>query len=186
MVLSVSSSTGSPGEYKSSYDSLQNISDHSENSEVSGMGMKWNIPRARCQRPVLNAPPWLEDVRLTPQLLYKYQLETKELVDVLRRDMDRLKTVRQPTMVDDQLSALYNELEMEGSSPDLHLEDGVTSSSGDDLAGTSAQLRASPRRKRCTSYFSKMAMLHEEDAPIPPSDPWGLRPHAPETSCSSS
>ena len=59
------------------------------------MGMKWNIPRAKCQRPVLSDPPWLEDVKLTPELLYKYQLETKELVDVLRHDMDKLKSVRQ-------------------------------------------------------------------------------------------
>lgn len=57
--------------------------------------MKWNIPRAKCQRPVLSDPPWLEDVKLTPELLYKYQLETKELVDVLRHDMDKLKSVRQ-------------------------------------------------------------------------------------------
>ncbi|XP_045105922.1 period circadian protein-like isoform X2 [Portunus trituberculatus] len=183
MVLSVTSSTGSPGEYKSSDDSMQNVSD---SSEVSGMGMKWNIPRAKCQRPVLSDPPWLEDVKLTPELLYKYQLETKELVDVLRHDMDKLKSVRQPTMVDDQLSSLYNELELDGSSPDLHLEDGVTSSSGDDQAGTSSQQPA-PRKKRSSSYFSKMAMLHEEDAPMPPSEVWCChRQHAPETSSSSS
>lgn len=64
-------------------------------AQISGMGMKWNIPRAKCQRPVLSDPPWLEDVKLTPELLYKYQLETKELVDVLRHDMDKLKSVRQ-------------------------------------------------------------------------------------------
>lgn len=187
MVLSVTSSTGSPGEYKSSDDSMQNISDNSENSEISGMGMKWNIPRAKCQRPVLSDPPWLEDVKLTPELLYKYQLETKELVDVLRHDMDKLKSVRQPTMVDDQLSSLYHELELEGSSPYLHLEDGVTSSSGEDQAGTSSQQPPAPRRKRTSSYFSKMAMLHEEDAPLPPADAWCChRQPALETSSSSS
>lgn len=185
MVLSVTSSTGSPGEYKSSDDSMQNISDNSENSMVSGMGMKWNIPRTKCQRPVLSDPPWLEDVKLTPELLYKYQLETKELVDVLRHDMDKLKSVRQPTMVDDQLSSLYNELELEGSSPSLHLEDGVTSSS-DDQAGTSTQ-QPEVRKKRSSSYFSKMAMLHEEDAPIPPAEAWCChRQPALETSSSSS
>lgn len=42
--------------------------------------------------------------------------------------------------VDDQLSSLYHELELEGSSPDLHLEEGVTSSSGEDQAGTSSQV----------------------------------------------
>lgn len=46
-------------------------------------------------RPVLSDPPWLEDVKVTPELLYKYQLETKELMDVLRHDMDKLKSLKQ-------------------------------------------------------------------------------------------
>ncbi|XP_069167823.1 period circadian protein isoform X3 [Procambarus clarkii] len=185
MVLSITSSSSSLREYKSTDDSMQNVSENFDNSEASSSGMKWNIPRSKCQRPVLNDPPWLEDVKVTPELLYKYQLETKELVDVLRQDMDMLKRIRQPAWVDDQLSSLYNELELEGSSADLQLDDGVTSSSGEDQAGTSTQ--TPPRKKKSSMYFSKMAMLHEEDAPLPPSEPWAMRQHpAQETSSSSS
>nr|AWC08578.1 period isoform 1 [Homarus americanus] len=185
MVLSGTSSPSSLREYKSTDDSMQNISENSENSEATTSGMKWNKPRSKCQRPVLNDPPWLEDVKVTPELLYKYQMETKELVDVLRQDMDMLKRLRQPAWVDDQLSSLYNELELEGSSTDLHLEEGITSSSGEDQARTSFQ--TSPRKKKSSTYFSKMAMLHEEDAPMPPSDLWTERQHqAHDTSSSSS
>ncbi|KAG7166240.1 putative Period protein 2/3C-terminal region-containing protein [Homarus americanus] len=185
MVLSGTSSPSSLREYKSTDDSMQNISENSENSEATTSGMKWNTPRSKCQRPVLNDPPWLEDVKVTPELLYKYQMETKELVDVLRQDMDMLKRLRQPAWVDDQLSSLYNELELEGSSTDLHLEEGITSSSGEDQARTSFQ--TSPRKKKSSTYFSKMAMLHEEDAPMPPSDLWTERQHqAHDTSSSSS
>ncbi|XP_071541307.1 uncharacterized protein per isoform X1 [Panulirus ornatus] len=183
IVLSVSGST-SPAESKSD-ESSQNIYENSENSEASRVGMKWNMPRSKCERPVLNDPPWLEDVKVTPELLYRYQLETKELVDVLRHDMDTLKRLQQPAWVDDQLSSLYNELELEGSSPDLHLEEGITSSSGEDQAGTSMQ--TSQRRKKSSKYFSKMAMLHEEDAPMPTPELSAVRQHfAPETSSSSS
>ncbi|MPC38245.1 hypothetical protein E2C01_031750 [Portunus trituberculatus] len=140
MVLSVTSSTGSPGEYKSSDDSMQNVSDSSE-------------------------------------LLYKYQLETKELVDVLRHDMDKLKSVRQVCA-------------------------GVACDGGWMGTGWCVVLvwygvlfmvfgagmqQPAPRKKRSSSYFSKMAMLHEEDAPMPPSEVWCChRQHAPETSSSSS
>ncbi|XP_042864690.1 period circadian protein-like isoform X3 [Penaeus japonicus] len=181
----ITSSTNSSREYKSTDDSMQNISEHSENSEASPADIKWNMPRSKCRRPVLNDPPWLDDVKVTPELLYRYQLETKELVDVLRHDMDMLKKLRQPVWVDDQLSSLYHELELEGSSPDLHLEEGVTSSSGEDQAGTSSQIFH--RKKRSAMYFSKMSMLHEEDAPMPPPDAGLLtRQPAPESSTSSS
>lgn len=63
--------------------------------QASPAAIKWNLPRSKCRRPILNDPPWLDDVKVTPELLYRYQLETKELVDVLRHDMDMLKKLRQ-------------------------------------------------------------------------------------------
>ena len=56
-------------------------------------------------------------------------------------------------MVDDQLSSLYNELELEGFSPSLHLEDGVTSSS-DDQAGSSSQVRLDHRTGVVANQYS--------------------------------
>ncbi|KAK7068298.1 hypothetical protein SK128_008314 [Halocaridina rubra] len=186
MVMSVTSSNYSSREYKSTDDSLQNVSENSENSEASQPEPRWSIPRSKCRRPVLNGPPWLENIEVTPELLYKYQLETKELVDVLRHDMEMLKGTKQPSWVDDQLSSLYNELELDGSSPDLHLEEGVTSSSGEEQIGTSNGKGANPRKKKNSSYFSRMAMLHEEDAPMPSPDAWDCRHQKPAESSSSS
>ncbi|KAK4299765.1 hypothetical protein Pmani_027984 [Petrolisthes manimaculis] len=187
MVLSVSSSAYSPGEYKSTDDSMQNVSDNSElNEQLARQDEHSWMGRKRGMRPVLSDPPWLEDVKVTPELLYKYQLETKELMDVLRHDMDKLKGLKQPTWVDDQLYSLYNEMEMDGSNPSLHLEEGVTSSSGEDQAGTSSPQEASQRKKRSTHYFSKMSMLHEENAPMPPQDLWLATRHQPAESSSSS
>ncbi|XP_066986224.1 period circadian protein isoform X6 [Macrobrachium rosenbergii] len=183
MVMSASSSNYSSREYKSTDDSMQNISENSENSEASHSDARWNIPRSKCPRPILNDPQWLEDVKVTPELLYKYQLETKELVDVLRRDMDMLKRTKQPSLVDDQLSSLYNELELDGSNPDLHLEEGVTSSSGEEQAGPSAQENI-PRKKKTSTYYSRIAMLHEEDAPMPPHDALNCREQLPAESSS--
>ncbi|XP_068223176.1 period circadian protein [Palaemon carinicauda] len=181
MVMSASSSNYSSREYKSTDDSMQNISENSENSETSHSDERWNIPRSKCPRPILNDPQWLDDVKLTPELLYKYQLETKELVDVLRRDMDMLKRTKQPSLVDDQLSSLYNELELDGPNPDLHLEEGVTSSSGEEQAGPSAQENV-PRKKKSSSYYSRISMLHEEDAPMPPHDASNNREQRPAES----
>ncbi|XP_069948212.1 period circadian protein isoform X2 [Cherax quadricarinatus] len=187
-VSSATSSLSSLREYKSTDESMQNISENSENSEISSCGIKWNVPRSKCQPPVLNDPPWMDDVKVTPQLFYRYQMETKELVDVLRQDMDMLKRTQQPAWVDDQLSSLYNELELEGSSMDLHLDEGITSSSssGEDQAGTSTL--TSPRKKKSSMYFSKMAMVHEEEAPLPPASVWNTRQQqqAQESSSSSS
>lgn len=97
--------------------------------------MKWNIPRAKCQRPVLSDPPWLEDVKLTPELLYKYQLETKELVDVLRHDMDKLKSVRQVGAE----AGLGADAGI-GAEAQARKNDGTTA--GDDVAGDSARMSA--------------------------------------------
>lgn len=40
-------------------------------------------------------PPWLDNVNLTPELIYKYQVTGKTVADVLQADLNFLKTVNQ-------------------------------------------------------------------------------------------
>ena len=56
---------------------------------------------------------------------------------------------KQPALVEDQLASLYQELEIEGESPDLHLSEGITSSSssGDDQDKPSGSKKVSLRGK---------------------------------------
>lgn len=53
------------------------------------------IPQGYEDRPILLDPAWLDSVDVTPQLLYRYQLHSKELVDMLKQDMDALKHLDQ-------------------------------------------------------------------------------------------
>ncbi|XP_043517512.1 period circadian protein isoform X2 [Frieseomelitta varia] len=116
-------------------------------------------------------PPWLEGVQLTPELIYEYQIHPKTLNEVLQADMDALKNFNQPLLVNDQLSQLYLDLEVEGFETKLVLEDGITSSGSDSgsssgswTAGTMSQQK---HRRRMVKY-SKLVMIHEENAPLPP------------------
>ncbi|KAF2363996.1 Period circadian-like C-terminal [Trinorchestia longiramus] len=123
-------------------------------------------------RPVLHDPAWLDHIEVTPQLLFRYQLHTKELVDVLKNDMAALKTLNQPALVEDQLSSLYQELEIDGEQ--LQLDEGITSSSGEEMldASTKTSSEAGAEREakkaRSSRYFDKQAILHEVEAAIPP------------------
>ncbi|XP_076235566.1 period circadian regulator [Calliopsis andreniformis] len=119
-------------------------------------------------------PPWLEGVQLTPELIYEYQIRPKTLNEVLQADMDILKTLNQPLLVNDQLGQLYLDLEVEGFETKLVLEDGITSSGSDSgssngswTAGTMSQQK---HRRRMVKY-GKLVMIHEENAPLPPALP---------------
>lgn len=76
-------------------------------------------------------PPWLDDVQLTPELIYEYQIHPKTLNEVLKADMDTMKNFNQPLLVNDQLGQLYLDLEVEGFGAKLVLEEGITSSESD-------------------------------------------------------
>ncbi|XP_043502915.1 period circadian protein isoform X2 [Polistes fuscatus] len=83
-------------------------------------------------------PPWLEGVQLTPELIYEYQLRPKTLNEVLESDMDSLKKISQPLLVNEQLGQLYFDLELEGFGTKLMLEDGITSSESDSGSSNSS------------------------------------------------
>ncbi|CAK9831407.1 Period circadian protein [Anthophora retusa] len=119
-------------------------------------------------------PPWLEGVQLTPELIYEYQIHPKTLNEVLQADMDALKNLNQPLLVNDQLGQLYLDLEVEGFETKLVLEDGITSSGSDSgsssgswTAGTMSQQKHTRRMVK----YGKLVMIHEENAPLPPALP---------------
>jgi period circadian protein len=72
----------------------------------------------------------MEEVHATPDLVYRYQMKDQELGNVLRADLQVLENIHQPFLVNDQLSQLYLDMELEGLSTKLKLEESITSSSG--------------------------------------------------------
>ncbi|CAH1117393.1 unnamed protein product [Phaedon cochleariae] len=108
-------------------------------------------------------PPWLESVQATPDLIYRYQMTVQDLEDILQADLKRLKETNQPMLVNDQLQQLYIDLELEGMSKTLSLEEGITSSSSscDEFV-----CFVKPKKKR--KSFSSLVMIYEENAPFPP------------------
>ncbi|KAF2905946.1 hypothetical protein ILUMI_00229 [Ignelater luminosus] len=112
-------------------------------------------------------PPWLETVSVTPELVYRYQMTVKSLEDILEADMKSLKVIDQPVLVNDQLDQLYIEMELEGLSTKLTLEEGITSSSSSGEEGSSNGLN---KHKKTKKSYSSLMMIYEEDAPFPPPD----------------
>lgn len=78
-------------------------------------------------------PPWQENIKITPDLILRYQMNLPEVKDVLKEDLFALKEIHQPDLVNDQLDQLYLDLELEGLSARLSLGDSTSGdSSGDD------------------------------------------------------
>ncbi|KAK2588410.1 hypothetical protein KPH14_004414 [Odynerus spinipes] len=115
-------------------------------------------------------PPWLEGVQLTPELIYEYQLHPKTLNEVLKADMDTLKKLNQPVLVNEQLGQLYFDLELEGFGTKLMLEDGITSSESDSGSsnGSWNGLTSQHKQRRRMVKYGRLMMIHEENAPLPP------------------
>lgn len=49
----------------------------------------------RTRKPWRREPPWLDNVNVTADLIYKYQIKTREINDVLKADMKALKHIQQ-------------------------------------------------------------------------------------------
>ncbi|XP_066251347.1 period circadian protein [Euwallacea similis] len=114
-------------------------------------------------------PPWVESVTVSSDLIFKYQMAVKDLDDILKLDLNTLKRTEQPMMVNDQLHQLYIEMELEGLSKALTLEEGFSSSSNssDETPSNSSNSNVQTRSKKRRSYSSLM-MIYEENAPLPP------------------
>jgi len=93
---------------------------------------------------------------LNPDLVYRYQMKDQELRDVLQADLKVLENNHQPFLVNDQLSQLYLDMELEGLSTRLKLEEGITSSSsssGEDIQSNATE----------NEYFSKVSIKRYAD-----------------------
>ncbi|XP_063837782.1 period circadian protein [Ostrinia nubilalis] len=119
---------------------------------------KKKVPRRKME------PPWMEQVCVTSELIYKYQILTKTLEEVLSSDKDKMAHLPQPSLVNEQLGQLYLDLQLEGVASRLTLEEGITSSSSSGEE-TSTNTVRTPKKKR---EYSKLVMIYEEDAPLPP------------------
>lgn len=105
-------------------------------------------------------PPWMEQVCLTSELVYNYQIRTKTMEEVLSSDKQKISNLEQPSLVNEQLGQLYLDLQLEGVAARLTLEEGITSSSS-----SGEETTTSSKRKR---EYSKLVMIYEENAPFPP------------------
>ena len=93
---------------------------------------------------------------MNPDLVYRYQMKDQELRDVLQADLKVLENNHQPFLVNDQLSQLYLDMELEGLSTRLKLEEGITSSSsssGEDIQSNATE----------NEYFSKVSIKRYAD-----------------------
>ncbi|XP_074028753.1 period circadian regulator isoform X2 [Leptinotarsa decemlineata] len=109
-------------------------------------------------------PPWQETVAVSPDLIYRYQMTVKDIEDILQADMNTLKNLTQPMQVNDQLNQLYLDMELEGLSKKLFIEEGITSSSSSSDENTGHKMK--PKKKR--KSISSLMMIYEENAPFPP------------------
>ncbi|XP_049798447.1 period circadian protein-like [Schistocerca nitens] len=123
------------------------------------------------RRPILKDPPWLENVEVTPDLMFRYQVSERELNAVLKDDLQKLRAISQPMLVNEQLGQLYLDMARAGGK-ELGFEEGeLTSSSsgsGNDSAGAEAGATLHrTRKKRRSLEYSKLVMIFEENAPMP-------------------
>ncbi|XP_043289198.1 period circadian protein isoform X2 [Venturia canescens] len=88
---------------QSSYDRSENIVPHHP-QKIRIRKQQLNLPS--------RGPPWQEDVMMTDQLIYRYQLTPKPLNEVLEADMKILRNLDQPSMVTDQLAQMYSDMEL--------------------------------------------------------------------------
>lgn len=118
-----------------------------------------NVVRAK-RRP---NPPWLDNVSQSKELLYRYKLSEMPTNELLAKDMIALKSLNQPLLVNDQLSQLYLDLELEGLSARLSLSETTSGSSSD---GSEPQTRTKMAKRNLR--YNRLVMIYEENAPFPP------------------
>lgn len=144
--------------YSSLYSFLRTESSSNEESDKNKI-MIIDRPKKIC-RP---EPPWLDNVTVTSDLIYRYKKTTKTITDVLESDLASLKLFTQPGLVNDQLDELYLDLELEGLSGKLCLSEKNFSASSEDEDGVFIGEKG---RKRL--QYANLVMIYEENAPLPP------------------
>ncbi|XP_063633990.1 period circadian protein isoform X2 [Cydia splendana] len=125
-------------------------------------------PRSKQMQRRKKEPPWMEEVCVTSELIYKYQVVTKSLDEVLISDKKKLVGFEQPSMVNEQLGQLYMDLQLEGVAARLTLDEGTTSSGSSSEEGHKLSVNEQAKRAKRKRKYSKLVMIYEEDAPLPP------------------
>lgn len=62
------------------------------------------------KRPLLKDPPWMEGINMNSETIYRFQLPSRTMDDVLKKDMEALRNMTQPDLVGKQLAQLQSEL----------------------------------------------------------------------------
>ncbi|XP_046741921.1 period circadian protein-like [Diprion similis] len=144
--------------------SEQSKSNGSEPTDVSNNDKEMKALRKQ--------PSWLEGVKLTPELIYQYQMESKTLQEVLEADKKVLKKFTQPLLVNDQLSQLYLDLQLEGFGTKLMLNEGAIFSESASVTTTDEAVEdrlEQKKEKHCSMEHGRLVMIHDENAPLPAS-----------------
>ncbi|KAK0072519.1 hypothetical protein PV326_014388 [Microctonus aethiopoides] len=90
-------------------------------------------------------PPWLEKVNMTSEIIYQYQMSPRTLSEVLEADMNTLKNLHQPLLVNHQLDQLYLDLELEGFDTKLILEENDQLANDDGISDDGISSNISPQ-----------------------------------------
>ncbi|KAL1490355.1 hypothetical protein ABEB36_013066 [Hypothenemus hampei] len=162
--------------YSSSYSSLLKTDTTSGSNDDSTSNNNTNrtdeiVKRQRKTYPLRKKdPPWMESVSASSDLIFKYQLTMKNIDEILKTDLSILNKTEQPIMVNDQLHQLYIEMELEGLSKALTLEESFSSSSCSSEENPGNFNIKPVKRPRKQRSYSSLVMTYEEDAPLPPPD----------------
>ncbi|XP_073952370.1 period circadian protein-like isoform X2 [Choristoneura fumiferana] len=154
-------------------DSSDSKNTKNKSDDPSSSRSKDNV-RAKAVRRKME-PPWMEQVCVTPELIYKYQKPTGDLDQVLAADRKKMASLEQPSLVNEQLAQLYTDLQLEGVAARLTLEEGLTSSSSSGSDSNSNRETPAKRMKKKRQY-TKLVMIFEEDAPMPSPQPDDSKP----------
>jgi len=153
---SFKSSSGWMYEYSSFYSS--SLRDSSSDKEDHSTPSDFNKPNPHY---FIKKQPIENDIK-TPDLVFRYQMVHGDIHEVLQKDMKALNTLPQPLLVNEQLKQLCVELDVNSTSKTSYFEDETSSSGGDEC------LISFGKNKKRKIDFSRMAMIYEENAPLPP------------------
>eukprot|EP00092_Neocalanus_flemingeri_P023959 GFUD01025990.1.p1 GENE.GFUD01025990.1~~GFUD01025990.1.p1 ORF type:complete len:1325 (+),score=327.53 GFUD01025990.1:258-4232(+) len=159
--------------FSTSSSSLYSFLKTSDGGQSQGEDEKEKVKKKiNYERPVLSEPFWNQRVKLNSEMIYNYQMENKDLEEILKKDREALSQMQQPEMVDDQLKDLFTELEdgveLEEFLVDFECPptDDETETSADELSGAELEEKLFKIRRR-KAHLEKMNIFMEAEAPFP-------------------
>ncbi|CAG7716504.1 unnamed protein product [Allacma fusca] len=171
-----SDDSGSPsgsGEGKDSFNSHRFQSHGSDDQDMLweshlGKNDSLDLEESRRRAKLLKQPPWLQDVSMTRELSMGYQIADGDMSEILQRDLNRLQIIgNQSTLVDEQLEALYNELQADGKAISLNLEEGDSRFNSSFSSNEDEDGEDNSKREISRADYEKIVQVYEENAPFP-------------------